>query len=126
MSIACHIRQVGHGKEDARSIRHLQTCKPISGVLYGRVCDLALGTVVSAMQVTGESADELTAFPDATSKRCRLVVSPRPVVVLAAHGGSLSGQPGARQGLETGSLSHTAPLTTTLTPPRARLGHAAL
>lgn len=88
MSIASHIRQIGRGKEGARSLARAQAYELMCEVLDGRVSDLELGAFALAMRIKGESVDELAAFLDATHERCLPLAAPHPVVLLPSYNGA--------------------------------------
>ena len=88
MSIASHLRQIGRGKEGARSLTRAQAFELMSQVLDGQVSDLELGAFVIAMRIKGESTDELAGFLDATHERCLPLAAAQPVVVLPSYNGA--------------------------------------
>ena len=88
MSIVSHLRQIGRGKEGARSLTRAQAFELMSLVLDGQVSDLELGAFVIAMRIKGESIDELAGFLDATRERCLPLAAAQPVVVLPSYNGA--------------------------------------
>ena len=70
MSIAPYIKEIGRGKEGARSLTQAQAYDLMSQVLDGRVTDLEVGAFCIAMRIKGESTDELAGFLEATQERC--------------------------------------------------------
>jgi anthranilate phosphoribosyltransferase len=88
MSIAAYIREIGRGKEGARSLSFAQAHDLMSQVLDGRVTDLEIGAFALAMRIKGESPDELAGFLDAVRERCMPVRPRRPVVVLPSYNGA--------------------------------------
>ncbi len=88
VSIEGYIRQIGRGKEGARSLTRDQAYALMAELLDGRVSDLELGAFVIAMRIKGESVDELRGFLDATRERCLPLASARPVVVLPSYNGA--------------------------------------
>ena len=88
MSIAGYIREIGRGKEGARSLTTPQAHDLMSQVLDGRVTDLEIGAFALAMRIKGESVEELAGFLDAVRERCMPVRPRRPVVVLPSYNGS--------------------------------------
>jgi anthranilate phosphoribosyltransferase len=88
MSIAAYIREIGRGKEGARSLNAAQAHDLMSQVLDGRVTDLEIGAFALAMRIKGESVEELTGFLEAVRERCMPVRPRRPVVVLPSYNGA--------------------------------------
>ena len=70
MSIASYIKEIGRGKDGARSLTAAQAHDLMSQVLDGRVTDLEIGAFAMAMRIKGESVDELAGFLDAVHERC--------------------------------------------------------
>ena len=92
MSIAPYIKEIGRGKEGARSLTQAQSYDLMSQVLDGRVTDLEVGAFCIAMRIKGESTDELAGFLEATHERC-VPIPPsahrgRPVVLLPSYNGA--------------------------------------
>ena len=92
MSIAPYIKEIGRGKEGARSLTQAQAYDLMSQVLDGRVTDLEVGAFCIAMRIKGESTDELAGFLEATHERC-VPIPPsahrgRPVVLLPSYNGA--------------------------------------
>ncbi|HJV62894.1 MAG TPA: DNA-binding protein YbiB [Albitalea sp.] len=88
MSIAPYIKEIGRGKEGARSLSQAEAYDLMSQVLDGHVTDLELGAFAMAMRIKGESTDELTGFLDAVQERCIALRPPRPIVVLPSYNGA--------------------------------------
>ena len=88
MSIASYIRQIGRGKEGARSLNCAQARELMSLVLDGRVSDLELGAFVLAMRIKGETVDEMTGFLEAAQERCLPLAAPHPMVLLPSYNGA--------------------------------------
>ena len=88
MSIAKYIKEIGRGKEGARSLTREQAHDLMSQVLEGKVTDLELGAFAIAMRIKGESPDELAGFLDAAHAHCLAITAPRPVVVLPSYNGA--------------------------------------
>jgi len=70
MGIAAYIKEIGRGKEGARSLSTEQAHDLMSQVLDGRVTDLEVGAFCLAMRIKGETAAELQGFVQATHERC--------------------------------------------------------
>ena len=92
MSIAPYIKEIGRGKEGARSLTQAQAYDLMSQVLDGRVTDLEVGAFCIAMRIKGESTDELAGFLEATHERCVPIPAGahvgRPVVLLPSYNGA--------------------------------------
>ena len=90
--IAAFIKEIGRGKEGARSLDAAQAHTLMCEVLEGRVSDLELGAFAIAMRIKGESTEELTGFSQAVHERCiALPAAPAaslPTVVLPSYNGA--------------------------------------
>jgi anthranilate phosphoribosyltransferase len=88
MSISQYIKEIGRGKEGARSLDIDQAHDLMSQVLDGRVTDLELGAFALAMRIKGETVDETAGFLRAAVSRCLPIASDKPVVVLPSYNGA--------------------------------------
>ena len=88
MSIARYIREIGRGREGARSLDLAGAHDLMSQVLDRRVTDLEIGAFALAMRIKGESVAELVGFLGAAQERCIAIQSDRPTVVLPSYNGS--------------------------------------
>lgn len=88
MSIAPYIKEIGRGKEGARSLDPQQAHDLMSQVLDGQASDLEIGAFSVAMRIKGESLDELSGFLRAVHERCIAVSPPRAMVVLPSYNGA--------------------------------------
>ncbi|WP_457334252.1 DNA-binding protein YbiB [Rhizobacter sp. P5_C2] len=88
MSITNYIKEIGRGKEGARSLSREQALDLMSQVLDGQVSDLELGAFAMAMRIKGESVDELAGFLQATAARCLPIACDRTLVVLPSYNGA--------------------------------------
>lgn len=88
MSIAPYIKEIGRGKEGARSLTQPQAYDLMSQVLDGRVTDLEVGAFAMAMRIKGESTDELAGFLEAVQERCVPLRPAQPIVVLPSYNGA--------------------------------------
>ena len=70
MSIARYIREIGRGREGARSLDLAGAHDLMSQVLDRRVTDLEIGAFALAMRIKGESVAELVGFLGAAQERC--------------------------------------------------------
>jgi anthranilate phosphoribosyltransferase len=89
MSISHFIKEIGRGKDGARSLSREQAADLMGQVLDGHVSDLELGAFCLAMRIKGETADEMAGFLDATHARLAPVAHPGcPTVVLPSYNGA--------------------------------------
>src|SRR5664279_359094 len=88
MSIARYIREIGRGREGARSLGEAEAHDLMSQVLDRRVTDLEIGAFAIAMRIKGESVDELTGFLKAAQERCITIGGNRATVILPSYNGS--------------------------------------
>ena len=88
MSIAKYIREIGRGKEGARSLTPPQAYELMSRVLDGRGTDLEIGGFALAMRIKGESVEELAGFLEAAHERCIALRPERPTIVLPSYNGA--------------------------------------
>ncbi len=88
MSIAHHIREIGRGKDGARSLDEAQAHDLMNRVLDRSVTDLEIGAFAIAMRIKGESIAELAGFLAAAHERCIQVPNRRPTVVLPSYNGA--------------------------------------
>jgi anthranilate phosphoribosyltransferase len=88
MTITSYIKEIGRGKEGARSLSEAQAHDLMSQVLDGTVTDLEIGAFALAMRIKGESVPELAGFLAATHERCIPIRTDRPTVVLPSYNGA--------------------------------------
>jgi anthranilate phosphoribosyltransferase len=89
MGISHYIKDIGRGKEGARSLSRAQAADLMGQVLDGAVSDLELGGFCLAMRIKGETPEEMAGFLDATHARLQRVPgNRRPVVVLPSYNGA--------------------------------------
>jgi anthranilate phosphoribosyltransferase len=88
MSIAKYIREIGRGKEGARSLSQLHAHDLMSQVLDGQVTDLEIGAFAIGMRVKGETVDELAGFLQAVHERCITLPASGASVVLPSYNGA--------------------------------------
>ena len=88
MGISGYIREIGRGREGARSLDRSQAHDLMSQVLDGTVTDLEIGAFALAMRIKGESVAELAGFLDAAQARCMPLESVADAVVLPSYNGS--------------------------------------
>ena len=89
MSIAKYIKEIGRGKQGARSLTREQAADLFGQVLDGTVTDLEIGGFCLAMRIKGETAQEMAGFLDATYARMKLVPEGAgPTVVIPSYNGA--------------------------------------
>ncbi|HMN93290.1 MAG TPA: DNA-binding protein YbiB [Hydrogenophaga sp.] len=89
MSISQYIKEIGRGKDGARSLTREQAADLFGQVLDGTVSDLELGGFCLAMRIKGETPEEMAGFLDATHRRLhRLPDSGTRTVVLPSYNGA--------------------------------------
>jgi anthranilate phosphoribosyltransferase len=88
MSIAPYIREIGRGRDGARSLDDTQAHDLMSQVLDQRVGDLEIGAFALAMRIKGESVPELAGFLQAAQERCVAIPSSAATIALASYNGS--------------------------------------
>ena len=65
LAAARFIKEIGRGKDGARSMSRADACLLYGAMLDGRVSDLELGAILLSMRIKGESVDEIAGFLDA-------------------------------------------------------------
>ncbi len=92
MAIGNYIKEIGRGKEGARSLTREQAADLFGQVLDGAVTDLEIGAFCLAMRIKGETAQEMAGFLDATHQRLNRVpnidTSAQPVIVIPSYNGA--------------------------------------
>jgi anthranilate phosphoribosyltransferase len=88
MGIAKYIKEIGRGKEGARSLSREQAADLMGQVLDGAVTDLEIGGFCLAMRIKGETAQEMAGFLDAVHARMSRLPTDRPVVVIPSYNGA--------------------------------------
>jgi len=89
MGISHYIREIGRGKQGARSLQRAQAADLFGQVLDGTVTDLEVGAFCLAMRIKGETPQEMAGFLDATAARLhRIPDSGRTVIVLPSYNGA--------------------------------------
>jgi anthranilate phosphoribosyltransferase len=89
MGISQYIKEIGRGKQGARSLTREQAADLFGQVLDGAVTDLEIGAFCLAMRIKGETAAEMGGFLDATYQRInRIPAGGRPLVVLPSYNGA--------------------------------------
>lgn len=96
MGIAAYLKEIGRGKEGARSLSTEQAHDLFTQVLDRTVTDLEIGAFALAMRIKGETAAELQGFVKAAHERCVPLPLPtssglspsKGVVVLPSYNGA--------------------------------------
>jgi anthranilate phosphoribosyltransferase len=89
MSIAPYLKEIGRGKQGARSLDRERAADLFGQILDGAVTDLEIGAFCIAMRIKGETPEEMAGFIDATCARLKRVPpSGKPVVVLPSYNGA--------------------------------------
>jgi anthranilate phosphoribosyltransferase len=89
MGISQYIKEIGRGKQGARSLTREQAADLFGQVLDGQVTDLEIGGFCLAMRIKGETPEEMAGFLDATHARLNLLpASDKPLVVLPSYNGA--------------------------------------
>ena len=90
-SCAPYIKEIGRGKEGARSLTESQAHELFAAMLAGQVSELELGAVLLSFRVKGETTDELVGFCRAsTASVVRIAAPPSatavPIVIPSYNG----------------------------------------
>lgn len=97
MSLAPYIRDIGRGRDGARSLDEPRAHALMQAILRGEASDLELGAVVLALRMKGESVDELAGFLRAAQAHCLPLAGPPagatgarplPAVVIPSYNGA--------------------------------------
>ncbi|WP_034296052.1 DNA-binding protein YbiB [Herbaspirillum sp. RV1423] len=91
LAAARFIKEIGRGKDGARSLSRDDAHTLYAAMLEERVSDLELGAILLAMRVKGESVDEIAGFLDAAETSFAPLQAPQGAyapVVLPSYNGS--------------------------------------
>ncbi len=89
MTISHYLKDIGRGKDGARSLDRAQAADLFGQLLDGSASDLELGAFCLAMRIKGETAQEMAGFLDATGARTTKVrTSGQTAVVLPSYNGA--------------------------------------
>lgn len=88
MGIAKYIKEIGRGKDGARSLSREQAADLMGQVLDGTVTELEIGGFCLAMRIKGETPQEMAGFLDALHMRLAKVPCAGPVVVIPSYNGA--------------------------------------
>jgi anthranilate phosphoribosyltransferase len=90
VGISQYLKEIGRGKQGARSLARDQAADLFGQILDAGVTDLEIGAFCIAMRVKGETPEEMCGFLDATHARLQRArsASGKPVVVLPSYNGA--------------------------------------
>ena len=90
MGISQYIKEIGRGKDGARSLSRAQASDLFGQLLDGTVTDLEVGAFCLAMRIKGETPQEMAGFLDATYTRIHRIplASEARAVVLPTYNGA--------------------------------------
>ena len=69
MGISAYIKEIGRGKDGARSLSREQAADLMGQLLDGHISDLEIGAFCLAMRIKGETPAEMAGFIDAAHPR---------------------------------------------------------
>ena len=89
MAISHYLKEIGRGKDGARSLDRVQAADLFGQLLDGQVSELELGAFCLAMRIKGETPEEMAGFLDATALRTdKVPTQGRTAVVLPSYNGA--------------------------------------
>ena len=89
MNIQQYLKEIGRGKDGARSLSRVQASELLGWVLDGQAHPLQVGAFCLAMRIKGETAQEMAGFMDAVHTRMpQTARSTTPVIVLPSYNGA--------------------------------------
>lgn len=88
MGIAKYIKEIGRGKDGARSLSREQAADLMGQILDGEVSELEIGGFCLAMRIKGETHEEMAGFLDAVHARLTKVQADGPVIVIPSYNGA--------------------------------------
>lgn len=89
MSIGHYIKEIGRGKDGARSLNREQAADMLGQILDGAVSDLEIGAFCIAMRIKGETAEEAAGFLDALHQRITPIpAKDKPIIVIPSYNGA--------------------------------------
>lgn len=89
MSIGHYIKEIGRGKDGARSLNREQAADMLGQILDGSVSDLEIGAFCIAMRIKGETAEEAAGFLDALHQRITPIpAKDKPIIVIPSYNGA--------------------------------------
>jgi anthranilate phosphoribosyltransferase len=92
MAIAQYIKEIGRGKEGARSLSEADAQALMNAMLSGEASDLEIGAAVLALRMKGESVQELQGFLRAAHRHCLPLPAPpmadKPLIIIPSYNGA--------------------------------------
>ena len=90
MGIGHYIKEIGRGKEGARSLTREQAADLLGQVLDAQVTELEVGAFCLAMRIKGETPEEMAGFLDAVHARLNALpqLDQQPTVVIPCYNGA--------------------------------------
>ena len=90
MGIGHYIKEIGRGKDGARSLTREQAADLLGQVLDQQVSDLEIGAFCLAMRIKGETPEEMAGFLDAVHARLHMLPNAhlKPTVVIPCYNGA--------------------------------------
>jgi anthranilate phosphoribosyltransferase len=90
MGIGHYLKEIGRGKEGARSLTREQATDLLGQVLDAKVTDLEIGGFCLAMRIKGETPEEMAGFLDAVHSRLNALppMGSQPTVVIPCYNGA--------------------------------------
>lgn len=91
ISISHYLKEIGRGKDGARSLSRAQAADVLGHILDGQVDDVAIGAFCIAMRVKGETPDEMAGFLQAIGQRLPCIspsATTPPTIVLPSYNGA--------------------------------------
>ena len=90
MGIGHYIKEIGRGKDGARSLTREKAADLIGQVLDSQVSDLEIGAFCLAMRIKGETPEEMAGFLDAVHARLHALsqLGQQPTVVIPCYNGA--------------------------------------
>jgi anthranilate phosphoribosyltransferase len=88
MGIAHYLKEIGRGKEGARSLDEAQARDLFEQALAGTLSQAELGAFAIGMRIKGESTEELAGFTAATTPHCLDLAAPVTPVLLPSYNGA--------------------------------------
>ena len=90
MGIGHYIKEIGRGKDGARSLTREKAADLIGQVLDSQVSDLEIGAFCLAMRIKGETPEEMAGFLDAVQARLHALsqLGQQPTVVIPCYNGA--------------------------------------
>jgi anthranilate phosphoribosyltransferase len=90
MGIGHYLKEIGRGKDGARSLTRAQAADLLGQVLDEQVTDLEIGAFCLAMRIKGETPEEMAGFLDAVHARIHALPAfdRQPTVVIPCYNGA--------------------------------------